>query len=661
MRISPAWRWGVLLVVGQAASLVLAEAGPRVAYQHYRPPTGMWGWGAVVLLLLQAVLVARALSPRMPAVLGWLRTHLTWPARALLFLMFVGTSAVASKEPGVFATEILVSSFLQLVALGNIVLVGYALPVAAERATPERSAGGDPVVWAIAGGVFVVSSLLAWFAYERHPHVPDEVAYLLQARYFASGKLWLPAPPAPLAFNLDLLHYEPTRFYTPTPPGWPAILALGVLVGVPWMVNPLLGAANVLLAHRLFTGMFDRGTARLATVFLGTSPWFVFMSMNFMTHQATLCLALLAAVAVMRVRTRRATDGGGVGSAVTTFLGGLSIGAASIVRPLEGLAIALLLGFWALPTRWWSRLREVTAFVPAALLAAGAIAGGILVRPYNAWMTGDPSYFPIMAYIDKYYAPGSNDLGFGANRGLGWSGLDPLHGHGAIDVVINTVLNLAAVNQEWLGWATGSMVALLVVVGLRRWSREDAWHVAVIVTIVGTHAFYWFSGGPDFGARYWFLIIVSCAALTARGVGAIDARLPGGGDRAARAALFLVAATWVTFVPWRAVDKYHRYRGMRPDVRELARTQPFGSGLVFIRGKRHPDYASAAPYNPLDLTANTALYAWDASPEARAEALAAYPDRPIFFVDGPTVSKRGFEVVAGPLTIEQALAFPRAR
>ena len=657
-----AWRWGLLLVLGQSAALALAEAGPRVSYQHLRAPASTLGWVALAMLALQAVIVGRALAPRMPAIRAWMGDHVPVAARWVLLAAFAGTSVVASKEPGTWAAELLATTVLQAVALGNIVLLGFSWPArpAGGDASPAPGPWRDPVEWGVAGFVLLVAAGLAVFSYERHPHVPDEVAYLLQARYFADGRLWLPAPPAPLAFNLDLLHYEATRFYTPTPPGWPALLALGVLAGVPWMVNPLLGAANVLLAHRLFRGMFDLRTARLATVLLGSSPWFVFMSMNFMTHQATLGLALLAAVAVLRVREARARHGGSSPrTGITTFLGGLAIGAASIVRPLEGLAIALLLGFWSLPARWWTRWRAVSAFVPSVLLALGAIGAGALVRPYNTLMTGKASYFPIMAYIDKYYTAGSNDLGFGANRGLGWSGLDPFPGHGAIDVVINAALNLAALNQEWLGWATGSILVLLVVFALRRWSRVDTWHGVVVLMIVVVHSFYWFSGGPDFGARYWFLIIVSCAALTARGLVALDARLPGEGDRAVRAGLVLVAAAWLTFVPWRAVDKYHHYRGMRPDIRQLARDPGFGRGLVFIRGARHPDYASAATYNPLDLTTDTTLYAWDASPEARAQALAVYPDRPVYFLDGPTVTKRGFEVAAGPLSAAQARAFPR--
>jgi hypothetical protein len=54
-------------------------------------------------------------------------------------------------------------------------------------------------------------------------------------------------------------------------------------------------------------------------------------------------------------------------------------------------------------------------------------------------------------------------------------------------------------------------------------------------------------------------------------------------------------------------------------------------------------------YNPLDWHADAPVYAWYRDPEAVGQAVAAYPDRPVWLIDGPTVTGRGFEVAAGPL------------
>jgi hypothetical protein len=46
------------------------------------------------------------------------------------------------------------------------------------------------------------------------------------------------------------------KFYAWAPPGWPLLLLPGILLGVPWLVNPVLGALTLPVVYRL-----------------GVSPW----------------------------------------------------------------------------------------------------------------------------------------------------------------------------------------------------------------------------------------------------------------------------------------------------------------------------------------------------------------------------------------------------
>jgi hypothetical protein len=184
---------------------------------------------------------------------------------------------------------------------------------------------------------------------------------------------------------------------------------------------------------------------------------------------------------------------------------------------------------------------------------------------------------------------------------------------------------------------------------------------ALLVGVFTTHFFYWFSGGPDFAARYWFLMIVPCVVLSVRGAEIIIDRLRSSGNpsfaeaRVLIAVLLLSLMALVNFVPWRAVDKYHRYVKMRPDVVWLAKKHDFGRSLVLIRGEQFPDFASAAIYNPIDLQSGSPVYAWDQNPELRAEVLYLYRDRPIWIVNGPTITNAGFEIAEGPLTADDLL------
>jgi 4-amino-4-deoxy-L-arabinose transferase-like glycosyltransferase len=399
--------------------------------------------------------------------------------------------------------------------------------------------------------------------------------------------------------------------------------------------------------------MYARRTARLALLLLCASPWFVLMSMNFMTHTFTLFAALIAAVATARARR--------TGRLAWAVPAGIALGVMALIRPLEALTVAVLLGLWAM-VRPGGGLRLAT---PALMAALSALTAAITL-PYNRMLSGAATVFPLMAYTDAQYGAGTNALGFGANRGLGWPGLDPLPGHGPLDVLINANQNIYSVNVELLGWGAGSLllIALLVFSGAMR--RSDRMMLAMIAAIIGIHSVYWFSGGPDFGARYWYMILVPCIALSARGLEVLAERLsegrggrPEATDPHTRALLggaALAVIAVLVFVPWRGIDKYYHYRGMRPDVRRIASASDFGRDLVLVRGRRFPDYASAAPYNPIDLNGDAAIYVWDRSADVRMEALRAYPDRRVWIVDGPAETGAGYRLVAGPLRADSMIA-----
>lgn len=648
--------WLVLALFGQAVSFQLVRAGNAIGYQHYVAFTELLSAQALPYLLflgVEAVLVVRGLRPHAATLTSWSKA--IGPTRLLfVLLVFVLGSSALSADPVVYVAELVFASAVQAVHLGAIGLAVATLSVDARArmsAVLERwldgSRGPGRLALGAAAFVTLVCALLAIFSYERHPHVPDEVIYLYHARYFAQGMLAMPAPPVPEAFDLDLMSLDAAGWYSPVPPGWPAVLAIGAFLGAAWLVNPVLNGINVLLAYALLRNLHGERTARIATVFLAASPWFLFMGMNLMTHTWTLTCALGAAVAVSRLRHDH--DAGRSRALAWAALAGAAIGVLGLIRPLEGLTVAVVLGLVALlakHTRW--------RVAPAAVMGAAAMAVVSITFPYNEALAGDARTFPLMAYTDSVYGAGTNALGFGANRGLGWPGLDPFPGHGVIDVFVNAALNTFMVNIDLLGWATGSLLPIALLLASGRMKRADLLMLAMILAIVGVHSLYWFSGGPDFGARYWYLILVPCIALAARGMeelaGFLDRR--GAADASVRTvagAMMLVTITVALYVPWRAIDKYHHYRFMRPDIRGLASRQEFGRSLVLIRGERHPDYASAAIYNPIDLRADVPVYAWDRSPDVRRALLEAYADRDVWIVYGPSITWRGYRVVEGPV------------
>jgi hypothetical protein len=507
----------------------------------------------------------------------------------------------------------------------------------------------DRFVWIAGLWVVIVSSGLVLFSYQNHPHVQDEVAYLIHARYLANGRLVMPAPPVPEAFDMYLMQFSGENWYPSPPVGWPALLSLGVRLDVPWLVNPLLAGINLWFIFRICRSLYSARLARIVVLLISVSPWYLFMGMNFMTHMLTLTCALSATWWLMRSRQ--------TGKVVWAIWAGLALGIMSLIRPIEGLIWAVLMGMWAIGIGG-KRL----SFISVAGLVTSTAMISLLVLPYNAALTGNPRVFPINAYTDERFGVNSNALGFGPDRGMGWA-IDPNPGHTPIDGLINANLNSFSTNIELFGWSTGSLLLVAVFLASFRFQQSDYLMFAVILAVFGVFFFYYFSGGPDFGARYWFLMIVPLAALSARGIqvleSAVRADPPVLGfeyGRILTGVLLCSMLALVTFFPWRAVDKYYHYLGMTPDILNLETGNSFEGDLVLVRGDNHPDYSSAAIYNSIDLTSPDTIYAWDRSPAARQALVQAFPDRGFWLVDGPTLTGDGYQVVAGPLSANELLS-----
>lgn len=649
----------MLALAGQASSLQLIAAGIKPGFQHYKPfPALVTDTHPLILgiVTLQLILVATVLPSIWPTIKAWaVRTVKPWHVVSIAVLV-VFPAAAGSRQITTYAIELCTAAFLQLLNAANIALAVWSLPPGIRSWWSDRCVTWfeqrdsrrvrdyhsiNRFVLGAASWTIGVTALLAWYVYEAHPHIPDEVSYLYQARYFAAGLLTMPPPPVPEAFDIDLMTYEKTRWYVPTPPGWPIVLAIGVGLGIPWLINPLLAGLNIGLIFAVTRRLYDRPTARIAVLLLTTSPWYIFMGMNFMNHMLSLTCALLTSLGVMNARS-----GSSVGWGLTA---GLALGFASLIRPLEAFILIGLLGLWALGVGG-RRLR----FPALAGLALGTALVASLNVPYNFLLTGDPLKFPVMDYFDKYYGPGINNLGFGPDRGIAWE-IDPFPGHSLLDAAVNTALNAFSVNTELFGWATGSLIFVAVVLCSRKLRQSDHLMIGFIVAVIAVHALYWFNGGPDFGARYWFLILLPCTLLTVRGIAVLEHTLPERSASSAAhqgpvllAAVMLCALSVINVLPWRALDKYHHYRGMRPDIRMLAQERKFGKSLVFIKGNRHTDYASAAVYNPIDLHTDATIYAWARTERINMNVAAAYPDRPVWVVDGPSLTGGTYQVVVAP-------------
>ncbi len=657
--------WFALALVGQAVSLQLIDAGSHCSYQHYKPLAQIlktYNFLFLIYIVVQSMLVIVGLGSIWMKIRAWIaRTFKFWQLLGIGLVFFL-SSATISQGASRYLIELLFATFIQAVNLATIVLIVWHLPedstislkhkfdkLLMKSETTESSGGVDRFAIIASVWITLLAIVLCIVAYDRHPHIPDEISYLYQAKYLSEGMIAMPIPPVPDAFKMDLMTYEKDIWFSPFQPGWPLMLALGAFFKVPWLVNPILAGLNLLLIYILVRKIYNLYTSRIVVLLLCTSPWFIFMAMNFMGHTFTLTCALGATLAVIWARE--------TGKVKWGWIGGFILGMMSLIRPLDAAIIAVILGLFSIGIGG-KRLK----YSAIAGLVLGSIIIASAMLPYNKVLTKSWTKLPVMAYFDKYYWPKVNSFGFGPERGgMGWPH-DPFPGHGPLDALLNANLNIFSINIELFGWCTGSLVLIAIMLFSRKMRRNDYLMLAVLGLVIGIYTFNYFGGGPDFGARYWYIVIVPCVVLTIRGIQHLSSLLDSessdgasNGTRVMVGVLILCILSLLNFLPWRAIDKYHHYRGMRPDIRHLAKEHNFGKSLVLIRGELmrdniNQDYPSAAIYNPIDLNSESPVYVSYGSQEISAQLLDAYTDRKIWIVNGPTITGNGYKVIDGPIT-----------
>jgi Dolichyl-phosphate-mannose-protein mannosyltransferase len=651
--IAAAWgtswqRAGLLLglaLTGQACSLALIQA-PVFSYQRYlfwreilRSPSGLFLLGPA----LQTA-VALAAAPKL-----W---QLSRRGHGLLPLLkvaaFVGLLLMLSAARPVFRVrfqveQISVGGWILLANLANLALLARAIPQDGLKKVSIWASGLPRqrlLPWAVALWVTAVSAGIAAGPFDRVPNVSDAVSYFIQAKYFSAGKLYLPSPPDAAAFAHEKFYNDGRTYWAYGFPGWPAVLALGMLAGAPWLVNPILAGVTILLVHALIRRLYGETLAAVVILLLAASPWFLFTSASFMAHPASLMWMAAALLAIEKERENR--------NGLWGCLAGASLGVLALTRMFEAVLLGPAILLWCL-WPWASRLswRGLTG-----MAMAGALVGG-LIFPYSYFVTGNPLQPPHNKYIAQLWYAGADRLGFGPDIGnVNWPHLDPGPGHGLYDVLLNAHMNSFMVNVDLFGWAFGSLGFLLLLLFWGGWKRPDNlfWMLAGSISL--GHGLYWFSGGPDFGARYWYQILVPAVVLTARGIVELQRRWPeaiGGREASPRIGVFVAAACLISlanYIPWRSLDKYHHFWGIRGEIRRFAAQHDFGNGLVFVRAADDVDYVSAMLLNPPTLDSPGPIFARDLGPESRAAISRRFPDRPVWIVEAP-VPLGPYRLVAG--------------
>lgn len=479
---------------------------------------------------------------------------------------------------------------------------------------------------------FAIAILYLVFAFGLAPVVEDETVYLFQAQTIAGGDLRASSLPDPMSSQMDfyLIENDASGWYATTVAGWPVVLSLGVLLGLPWLVNPVLGTLSVVLGMAFWRRVAGRQQAIVVGVLMIASPWLLQISASWMTHALVLALTLgswnLIALVVGRSEYRLIPD------TSVLFIAGLLMGWIFFTRALEGVIIGGLTGFALL---WlFGRRRQIAPIIAYGL---GCLATGSLYFLYNYHLTGDILTTPLMNYVDAYWGEGANAFGFGPGIGPpeGWGGLDVWPGHSPGEAIINLNNSLSSLNIDLFGWSMGSLILLLVCLFYRRMTVIEAAMAVLAVAVIGIHFFYWFSGTFYIGPRYWFGAFFAFIVLSAGGLDKIRQMFGQGEhgqiDRRLTILLFVFCGFSITvFSTWRAVERYApRTQSARIMASYVLPSDSPQNAVVALPCQRLFD--GAMHLNDPYLRPEAPIFAFAANEEKMDELRKAFPERELVF------------------------------
>ena len=430
-----------------------------------------------------------------------------------------------------------------------------------------------PLGWYAAGLALLAALLCLVFSLSTlhgKPNLIDAMVQLTQARYVAAGRLSGPADSLAEFWHLPNSIVTPNGWVSQYPPGHVVLLALGMMIGAPVIVGPVLVGVTVffatLAADRLLAD--DKATARLGALMLALSPFLIGLAGAFMNH-----IAAAAFISIAVYSAVRRADGG---TFVWPIVAGAAVGAVFTVRPLTAVVAALVVAMiWIVLPRGKFRDR----FGPLAVNTLGAVVGILpffaAIAAYNRHFFGSPFRFGYSALVGPLVGPGFHR--------------DPSgHLYGPLQALAYTSSDLTTLSMYLLeSPIPACVVVALFLIFTPRLSRGAKviafWALAPIVA----NALYWHHGffmGPRMvneWAPAWVLLTAIAAVGVVRRIPA-DAEFRGYAPRTGIAVAFLLA--WLAGIFYLAPQRLARYGGSYLASTRMAMPVTRGPALVFVHG-----------------------------------------------------------------------------
>ncbi len=141
---------------------------------------------------------------------------------------------------------------------------------------------------------FITTCLVSFYTLEEFPNSSDEYAYVFQAEMLGEGKLWESAHDLPDFFYYNNIAQHDGIMVGRFPPGWPLVLSLAFVIGVPpFLVNPVLGFLALIVFYFFARKFYGEQVALWSLLTLALSGFYIFNAASYFSHISCLLVTLL--------------------------------------------------------------------------------------------------------------------------------------------------------------------------------------------------------------------------------------------------------------------------------------------------------------------------------------------------------------------------------
>jgi hypothetical protein len=320
--------------------------------------------------------------------------------------------------------------------------------------------------------------LAARFVLDRFPNSGDEFSYLFQAGTFAKFRMWEEPPILGTALIPVRTWIFESKWVSQYPPGWPIMLSVGLLVGLPiWMMNAVIGGSSVAVITALCRRLGDRPTTVIAVALYTLTPFYVMNAASYFSHVFSSLLILILCLCL--------PPDGQIPRTQYLVAAGAIIGLLAMTRYFDVLPLLPALLFWLITYRpaAWSRL--------IGWMTAGFIPLLGLLMIYQDMITGNP-------FRSTYFVINTPET---------FPSLEPSQ------IIVGTKL-ISIRMTELVLWA--SPILLIAYAGcllLKFKDRRLAYYDLIFPSFVLAYISFTDLGGNRYGPRYYFdafpLVIVT--------------------------------------------------------------------------------------------------------------------------------------------------------